>query len=418
MKKIFVVVTTAIFLVALLVVSAGAKIEISGLFMKQAGYQESEIRDMTDEFLKQNPDIEVKLSFVSYEELHDKIVVSAASGVSTYDVILVDCIWPAEFTGAGWLLDVTDRLPEEDRADIFPEVLSAVTYKGRLYGMPWLNDWEYLFYNKKMLEEVGASSPAYWPEVIEISKKLKEANIVQYPIIDTWGQAESLVVAWLQYVVGMDGYPFDESGNPVMNQGAPLEALKFMVDNTKEGYFNPACIESFSEEVRRVFSSGQAAFALNWTYMYNLVNDPQESQIAGDAVLTLIPGFPEGRRSASCNGGMGLSIMQSSKNPDEAWQYVTYLASREVQKKYSQSALPIWKSLYDDPELIAQQPEIIKVAKEQIPYVFDRPQLSWYSQFSVIMVEELQAALSGAKAPEQAMDEAVARCKEVMERYR
>ena len=97
---------------------------------------------------------------------------------------------------------------------------------------------------------------------------------------------------------------------------------------------------------------------------------------------------------------------------------MTYLASREVQKKYSQSALPIWKSLYDDPELIAQQPEIIKVAKEQIPYVFDRPQLSWYSQFSVIMVEELQAALSGAKAPEQAMDEAVARCKEVMERYR
>ncbi len=151
MKKIFVVVTTAIFLVALLVVSAGAKIEISGLFMKQAGYQESEIRDMTDEFLKQNPDIEVKLSFVSYEELHDKIVVSAASGVSTYDVILVDCIWPAEFAGAGWLLDVTDRLPEEDRA-IFPEVLSAVTYKGRLYGMPWLNDWEYLFYNK---EDVG-----------------------------------------------------------------------------------------------------------------------------------------------------------------------------------------------------------------------------------------------------------------------
>ena len=63
-----------------------------------------------------------------------------------------------------------------------------------------------------------------------------------------------------------------------------------MVDKQK-GCFNPACIESFSEEVRRVFSSGQAAFALNWTYMYNLVNDPQESQIAGDAVLTLVPDF-------------------------------------------------------------------------------------------------------------------------------
>ena len=118
------VVTTAIFLVALLVVSAGVRLKLVG-FYETGWISGKEIRDMTDEFLKQNPDIEVKLSFVSYEELHDKIVVSAASGVSTYDVILVDCIWPAEFAGAGWLLDVTDRLPEEDRADIFPEVCAV-----------------------------------------------------------------------------------------------------------------------------------------------------------------------------------------------------------------------------------------------------------------------------------------------------
>jgi multiple sugar transport system substrate-binding protein len=417
MKKLTVWVIMISCVLFVLSMPALSKVTISGLFMKQAGYQESDIRAMTDEFLKQNPDIEVNLSFVAYEELHDKIVVAAASGAGTYDVILLDCIWPAEFAEAGWLLDVTDRLSEEDRADIFPEVLSSVTYKGRLYGMPWLNDWEYFFYNKKMLEDVGANPPTYWPEVIDISKKLKEAGIVTYPIIDAWGQGEAVVIQWLQYAVGMGGKLFDENGNPIMNQGAPLKALEFMVDNMKAGYFNPACVESFYEEVRRVFSSGQAAFGLNWTYMYNLANDPQESQIAGNAVLTLIPGFPEGRRSATCNGGMGLSIMKTSKYPDEAWKYVTYLASREVQKKYSQNALPIWKSLYDDPELIAQQPELIKVAKEQIRYVFDRPQVPWYSQFSLIMSEELQAALTGAKTPQQAMDDAVSRAKEVMERY-
>ncbi|MCD6155724.1 MAG: extracellular solute-binding protein [Candidatus Atribacteria bacterium] len=417
MKKLAIYLVFAMCALVILSLPVMAKVEISGLFMKQAGYQESDIRAMTDEFLKQNPDIAVNLSFVAYEELHDKIVVAAASGAGTYDVILLDCIWPAEFAEAGWLLDVTDRLSEEDRADIFPEVLSSVTYKGRLYGMPWLNDWEYFFYNKKMLEDVGATPPAYWPEVIEISKKLKDAGIVKYPIIDAWGQGEAVVIQWLQYAMAMGGELFDESGNPIMNQGAPLKALEFMVDNMKAGYFNPACVESFYEEVRRVFSAGQAAFGLNWTYMYNLANDPQESQIAGNAVLALIPGFPEGRRSATCNGGMGLSIMKTSKHPDEAWKYVTYLASKEVQKKHSQNALPIWKSLYDDPELIAQQPEVVKVAKEQIRYVFDRPQVPWYSQFSLIMSEELQAALTGAKTPQRAMDDAVSRVKEVMERY-
>jgi multiple sugar transport system substrate-binding protein len=393
------------------------KVEISGLFMKQAGYQESDIRAMTEEFLKMRPDIDVKLSFVAYEELHDKIVVAAASGAGTYDVILLDCIWPAEFAEAGWLLDVTDRLSEEDRADIFPEVLSAVTYRGRLYGMPWLNDWEYFFYNKKMLEAVGAKPPTYWTEVIDIARKLKAQNIVEYPIIDAWGQGEAVVIQWLQYVYAMGGTLFDEAGNPTMNEGKPLEALEFMVQHMDEGLFNPACIESFYEEVRRVFSAGQAAFGLNWTYMYNLANDPAESQIAGDAVIAVIPGFPDGRRSATCNGGMGLSILTSSQHPDEAWDYIQYLASKEVQKKYSQNALPIWKSLYDDPELIAQQPELIKVAKEQIHYIFDRPQVPWYSQLSLILSEELQAALTKAKTPKQAMDDAVSRAKEVMERY-
>ncbi len=412
--------TLGIFVVVFLVLFgtwAFAKITISGLFMKQAGYQESDIRAMTEEFLKENPDIEVQLSFVAYEELHDKIVVAAASGAGTYDVILLDCIWPAEFAEAGWLLDVTDRLSEEDRADIFPEVLSSVAYKGRLYGMPWLNDWEYFFYNKKMLEDVGAQPPMYWTEVIDISRKLKEKGVVEYPIIDAWGQGEAVVIQWLQYVYAMGGVLFDEEGNPVMNQGKPLEALEFMVNHMNEGLFNPACIESFYEEVRRVFSAGQAAFGLNWTYMYNLANDPAESQIAGNAVIAVIPGFPDGKRSATCNGGMGLSILTSSQHPDEAWKYVRYLASKEVQKKYSQNALPIWKSLYDDPELIAQQPEVVKVAKEQVHYIFDRPQVPWYSQFSLILSEELQAALTGAKTPKQAMDDAVTRTKEVMARY-
>lgn len=405
------------FLVLVLSGMALGKVAISGLFMKQAGYQESDIRAMTEEFLKQNPDIEVNLSFVAYEELHDKIVVAAASGAGTYDVILLDCIWPAEFAEAGWLLDVTDRLTPEDRADIFPEVLSSVTYKGRLYGMPWLNDWQYFFYNKKMLADIGGKEPQYWPEVMEYAEKMKAQGIVEYPIIDAWGQGEAVVIQWLQYVFAMDGKLFDEAGNPIMNQGKPLEALKFMVDNMNKGLFNPACIESFYEEVRRVFSAGQAAFGLNWTYMYNLANDPAESQIAGNAVLAVIPGFPDGRRSATCNGGMGLSILNTSKYPDEAWKYVTYLSSREVQKKYSQNALPIWKSLYDDPELVAQQPEVVKVAKEQIRYVFDRPQVSWYSQFSLLLSEELQAALTGAKTPEKAMEDAVSRTKEVMAKY-
>jgi len=408
---------TLILLVFSFSVMVSAKVSLSALFMKQAGYQESDMIAMTDEFLKQNPDVEVNLNFVSYEELHDKIAVAAASESGVYDVIISDCVWPAEFAEAGWIIDVTDRLKDEDRADIFPTVLNSVTYKDRIYGMPWLNDWQYFFYNKRMLNEVGASVPTLWPEVIETSQKMKANGIIEYPIIDSWGQGEVVVVQYLTYLNAMGGKAFDENGLPILNQGKGLDALSYMVDNLKAGIYNPASIESFNEEVRRIYSSGQAAFGLNWIYMYNLSNDPQESQIAGDSEIALIPGFPDGNKSASCNGGMGLSIVNTCKNPDVAWDYISFLCSRDIQKKYSANALPIWISLYDDPELIALQPKAIPIAKEQIQYVFDRPQLPWYSQFSQLLGEELQSAITGAKIPQQALDDAVARMKEIQERY-
>lgn len=41
-----------------------------------------------------------------------------------------------------------------------------------------------------MFEDVGAQPPTYWTEVIDISRKLKERSIVEYPIIDAWGQGK------------------------------------------------------------------------------------------------------------------------------------------------------------------------------------------------------------------------------------
>src|SRR6478672_10844892 len=67
---------------------------IRALLMKQAGYPETDIRAMTTAFQAANPGIEVTADFVAYEALHDKIVAAAPAG--TYDVVLIDVIWPAE----------------------------------------------------------------------------------------------------------------------------------------------------------------------------------------------------------------------------------------------------------------------------------------------------------------------------------
>ena len=102
---------------------------IRALFMKQAGYSEENIRAMTASFQKANPNIKVTADFVSYEALHDKIVAAAPAG--TYDVVLIDVIWPAELGTKKIVADVTTKWPASWKQDMLPGAVATPLYGGR-----------------------------------------------------------------------------------------------------------------------------------------------------------------------------------------------------------------------------------------------------------------------------------------------
>ena len=117
------------------------------LAMEQAGPTVDEMNAIVGEFNKANPDIKVEIEYVAYDALHDKITTAMASNPPAYDVFLVDDIWYAEFAKAGYVLDVTDRVSKEMHDKIFPAAWDITTVNGKIYGMPWLLDEKYFYYN-------------------------------------------------------------------------------------------------------------------------------------------------------------------------------------------------------------------------------------------------------------------------------
>jgi multiple sugar transport system substrate-binding protein len=72
--------------VALTSLSKGQSgVTLNALFMKQAAYSEDDVKSMTAEFEKANPNVKVNLEFVPYESLRDKTIAAQASG--GYDVV-------------------------------------------------------------------------------------------------------------------------------------------------------------------------------------------------------------------------------------------------------------------------------------------------------------------------------------------
>ena len=393
-------------------------VTIRVLSMEQAGATVDEMNSIVGEFNAANPDIMVEIEYVSYDALHDKITTAMASTPPAYDVFLADDIWYAEFGKAGYVMDGTDRITQAMRDNIFASAWDITTVDGKVYGMPWLLDEKYFFYNEKLLNEAGFNAPPKtWEELVEQSKVIKEKGIAEYPIVWSWGQYEAAICDWVILLYGNGGSLVDASGAPAFNNEAGVTTLNWMIQSIDEGITNPASISYVEEDVRNVFSQGKAVFAVNWNYMYDLVNfNKDESQVTGQIKMALMPAFANsGVESASINGSMGFSVAATSPNKDAAWKYVEFLTSEDVQNRYSAHLLPIWQSSFEGENLTKLQgytpanATTVPMFNAQFPFAHVRPKVPYYPEASKALQLALQEALTKQKTPEQALNDAAAK---------
>ncbi len=393
--------------------TALADTTLNALFMSQAAYSEDDIKSMTAKFEEANPGVTVALEFVPYEALHDKIIAAAGAGDDGYDVVLFDVIWPAEFATRGFLQDVTDRIPADYTDKVFDGAWTTVEYDGKRYGMPWILDTKYLFYNADMLAEAGISAPPKtWAELAEQARQIKDKGIVEYPLVWSWSQSEAMICDFTTLTAANDGAFFDE-GQPAFTAGGAKDAVSFMKATLDEGLSNPSSREYFEEDVRRVFSNGEAAFALNWTYMNALANDPKESKVAGKVKVAPAPGVEGKSTASSVNGSMGLGIPANSPHADEAWAYISFLTQKDVQDNYAKLSLPIWKASYSEPKVIEGQEDLIAAAKESIAVMYPRPLVPSYTEVSDILQKNIHQVLLGQSSVDEALEAAADRVKRI-----
>lgn len=403
--------------------SAGAlaqdeKITLNMISMAQAGMTTDEMNAVIAEFTALNPNVEIVPEYVAYEALHDKIATGMASGASPFDIMLIDDVWFPEFAEAGWLKDISADIPPEMLADSSQAAWDVVSYDGKQWGLPWLLDQLYFFYNTDMLAQAGFDAPpATWEEMMEMAQVMRDKGILESPAVFAWPQAEAAITQFVVLLYGNGGEFFDESGQPVFNSPEAVEVLQWMVDGTKSGLINPASSTYLEEDLRNTMSAGKAAFTMNWAYMLDLANNPEESAVAGQIGMALMPVFQKGKdagvTSSSTNGSMGFGVAAGSEHADAALAFVEYLTSKDVQKRYAAHVTPLWTSLASDPELLAAQPVLLAMFAEQWPHAHVRPKVPYYIQLSQMLQVALQEALVGAKTPQEALDGAVAAANEI-----
>jgi multiple sugar transport system substrate-binding protein len=390
--------------------TSAAPVTLNTIWMKQAAYSDDDVKAMIKAFTDANPNITVNTEFVQYEQLHDKIVTAQVTGSGQYDTVLMDTPWPAEFADAQIVTDITDKIPADFKSGVFDSAWTAATYKGKFWGVPWINDTKFFFYNKKMLAAAGISTvPTTWDDVITAAKAIKAKGLVQYPLVWSWTQAEAVICDWAEIAGVMGGANFiDDAGNAQFNKGGGLAALQFMKQSIDLGLTNPASLGFVEDDVNKTLGAGDAAMGLNWTYGYGVLNDKTKSKVAGDIGVAAAPGTSS-TPTAGVNGGMSIAVTTKSQHPAEALKLALWMASQPMQEKYDENTFPMWKASFDNTALTGVAPDFWAAAKTEFAGLVARPIVPYYTKLSSALQVAIQEALKGSKTPQQALDEVAAK---------
>jgi multiple sugar transport system substrate-binding protein len=338
----------------------------------------------------------------------DQLKTEFQAGGGEIDVMGGDVIWPAQFAAQGWIVDLSDRMPESEQSKYLSGPIESLTYDGQIWGVPWYTDAGMLYYRRDLLEQVGISAPPKtWPELQEMALQVSQETGTKYGFVFQGAEYEGGVCNGCEYIWTHGGNVLDpdDPNKVVIDSPEAIAGLATEQSMVEKGV-SPQAVSTYTEEeTDPAFLNGTAVFARNWPYMYALAGSSDYPKVKPEqiAVAPLPVGEPE-PTVASALGGWNFLVNATSDMQEEAWEFIQFMTSESSMKYNAVKAthLPTLKSLYDDPEVVDAIP-VIKLGKEAIQHTRSRPVSPYYGDMSLEMAEKYASVVKGDTSPEEAV---------------
>ncbi len=274
-------------------------------------------------------------------------------------------------------------------------MVRACTYQNKLTALPWFVDSGMLYYRTDLLADAGAKVPETWDDLTAAAQALQKSGKAQFGYLWQGKQAEVLVCDLVEVVASNNGSILSEDGKSCrLNDAQGVGAVQFMYDTINKSKISPSDVLSWDEEPsRRPFTSGQAAFLRNWSYVYAIAQDPKESSVVGKVAVAPLPHFAGGH-SAACLGGYQYGVNAATKNRDAAIDFLTWMSSPAMQLHFAVNGglAPSRPDVFDQEQLGKEQPFMQKL-KGVFSGATPRPVTPKYAQVTLALQSGVSRAL-------------------------
>jgi multiple sugar transport system substrate-binding protein len=349
--------------------------------------------------------IKVEMDTTDYVKLHDKQVLELIAG--KFDVYQIDQMWITKYTRNGWLepLDAYIKKFSIPVNNYYPNLVAIGTVKGKTYTFPLSAIPVDLYYNKKMFDAAGLKGPDTWDDLLKAAKSLTK-DLNGDGVVDQWGIAirgergNPITWTFLPMLWSFGGKIFDDKMMPVYNSKEAVAALQYFKELNQ---YSPPGWHS-AQDIAGLMQQGKAAMLTLMSVYNGAMDDPQQSKVVKDIVFADMPKGPTGNR-ASILGLWTIGMAAKSTKKNAAAQFLAYLSRYDIGKKmaFSGTVSATMPKIYQETDAPRFYPTLGKV----LHYVQTPPLIPEAEEWFLSIGTALQEALSGAKTPQQAMDDSV-----------
>ncbi|MFD5828684.1 ABC transporter substrate-binding protein [Lentzea sp. NPDC060358] len=308
----------------------------------------------------------------------EQMVRRLAAEDDSMDVLGLDVTWTAELAKAGWIKEFTGSVKSTVSEDTLPAPLATATYEGKLYGAPDNTNVQLLWYRSDLVP----TPPKTWDEMISAAEALV-AEGKPGRIVAQGKQYEGLVVLYNTLVNSNGGTILDENGTKAIVDDKAVEALAALKKLATSKAIDPSFSNAAEDNARLAMENGQAAFQLNWPYVYAAAQ--KKPDFAKNFKWAPYPAL-SGDQAKVTVGGINYAVSNYTTHTEESFDAVVCLRSAENQKlaALKDGVPPTIRSVYDEPEMAEAYPMRDDI-KKTLENASARPSTPAYQNVSTVI---------------------------------
>ncbi len=288
------------------------------------------IQKMVDSGFTAETGIQVQIALMPDE---NKLILANAADNAPDVAVGVNHWIPYELAIRGASMDLRQFSGYEETVGLFkPGVMVPYAFEEGIYGLPETQNFWVTYYREDVLESLDIPVPQTWNEVIEILPEMQRFDMNYYSPL-AFFKGFKPFVSTMPFIYQFGGQLYSEDGmSTVINGENSIEGITLMSELFTV-YNLPKEVPNFYQHFR--YGTMPIGISDLGTYLQLSIAAPE---IAGKWNIAPHPGVMnesgEIERWAA-SGAQSSMIMQSTDMPDEAWEFLSWWMSTEIQTDFA-----------------------------------------------------------------------------------